>query len=443
MTTVVLVKRELYRSAVRSAASVLLSSSLVSCGGGGGISDSDIASAPAIKAQPASVTVSELQGASFSVTATGAAPLSYQWLRNGTPIPSATSATFAIFSAPAFDHAARYSVVVRNSVGSVTSTEAVLTQELPMFLLGGQSNMEGNIDMPLFQQLLADLADTSIADLNASLAERIRYWHQVPNNGYANYGYSAKMASYEASELIRLKAAGLIGTNLTTPNPKVLCAWNESSLTPLNATPAASLNTRCAPSFGPELVLGQSLAKAGYSSTSLIKVAYGGTNLYADWRSPLMGGTPSSKALYAKLRARIQSLKSNPASVNPACKTRTCQWSAFVWFQGEADAETAFAPQYEENLKKFIADVRADVGSPNLPVVIVQIGAWAQSLNQNKGKVVATAQTAVVSADKYASIVNTADLSGFFHYDPAAQLIIGERVALAVQSLLAEAPAPK
>ena len=74
---------------------------------------------------------------------------------------------------------------------------------------------------------------------------------------------------------------------------------------------------------------------------------------------------------------------------------------------------------------------------------IVQIGSWAQSLNYGKGVAVSNAQTAVVKADKYARIVNTADLNGFYHYDPAAQLIIGERVALAVQSLLAAAPAAR
>ena len=158
-----------------------------------------------------------------------------------------------------------------------------------------------------------------------------------------------------------------------------------------------------------------------------------------------MGGTPSTRELYAKLRERIQSLNTSPASVNSACTSRKCKWSAFIWFQGEADADADDASRaaYKENLKKFIANVRADTGSPNLPVVIVQIGAWAQSLKGNKGVVVADAQTAVVNEDVNTRIVNTADLSGFFHYDPAAQFIIGERISLAVQSLLAATPAAK
>ncbi len=297
--------------------------------------------------------------------------------------------------------------------------------------------MEGNVDTTLFQGLLADLASAANTDIKARLAERIRYWHKDTNNGYAGYGYSAPMAAFEATELIRLNASGLVGANLTTANAKVLCAMNTVAVAPLSAN--------CGSPYGPELVFGQALSKAGYSSTSMIKVAKGGTNLYANWRSPLSGGTVGY--LYTQLRTRIQSLKSDPASVNPSCKTRACQWSAFVWFQGEADSDnnpersSANADAYEQNLKNFIADVRKDAGLPTLPVVIVQTGAWAQSLAY--GKTVAAAQISVVNADRYARIVTTSDLSGFYHYDSAAQLIIGERVALAVQSLGAAVAPPK
>ena len=403
---------------------------LAGCGGG------ESASAPTITAQPTSTTVLEQQPASFSVTATGTAPLSYEWRRNGTPIAGATSATLAITAALAADHGARYSAVVTNSAGSVASTDAVLTQELPMFLLAGQSNMEGNVDATLFQNILADLASAANTDIKARLAERIRYWHKDTNNGYAGYGYTPEMAAFEASELVRLNAAGLVGADLTVPNTKVLCAWNAAAVSPLFVS---SLPTRCGGAFGPELVFGQALSKAGYSSTSLIKVAHGGTTLYVDWRSPLSGGTVGP--LYTELRARIQSLKSAPASVNPSCKAQGCRWSAFVWFQGENDSfASANGLSYEQNLKNLIADVRSDAGSPTLPVVIVQTGGWAQSLPF--GKNVAAAQKAVVDADRYARLVNTSDLSKFYHYDPAAQLIIGDRIALAVKALLAAATAP-
>lgn len=424
---------------------------LVGCGG----SDSDgdgksepaaVITAPAITAQPANITVTELQPASFSVIATGGSPLTYQWRRNGVTVAGATSATLVIKSAVAADHNAKYSAVVTNSAGAVTSTEAVLTEELPMFLMAGQSNMEGNVDDTLFKSLLAELASGASTDtIKRNLAELIKVWTVVPGR---DYGYSSAMAALEASELVRLYTAGLVGANLTTPNPKVFCSWNEFAIIPLTSIPDGP-RPRCSNTAGPELVFGQALSKAGYSTTSLIKVAYGGTTLYEDWRSPSAGGTPGPKDLYAKLRTRIQSLNKTPSSVNPSCANRTCKWSALVWFQGEQDTfNESYSLAYEQNLKNFLVDVRKDVGSPNLPVVIVQIGSWAQSItagvkNTASGKNVADAQTAVVKADKYARIVNTSDLNGFYHYDPASQLIIGERVSLAVKSLLDAAPAPK
>src|SRR5947208_13522052 len=50
--------------------------------------------APAITTQPASQTVSAGQTATFTVAATGTAPLSYQWQKNGTAIGAATAASY-------------------------------------------------------------------------------------------------------------------------------------------------------------------------------------------------------------------------------------------------------------------------------------------------------------------------------------------------------------
>src|SRR5213076_1310018 len=77
--------------------------------------------APTITAQPASQTVSVGQTATFTVAATGTAPLSYQWQKNGTVIGAATAATTAAYNGNQF------TVVVSNAAGSVTSTAASLT----------------------------------------------------------------------------------------------------------------------------------------------------------------------------------------------------------------------------------------------------------------------------------------------------------------------------
>jgi hypothetical protein len=75
---------------------------------------------------PTDQTVTESSTATFRVTVDGIPPFSYQWLRDGVPIPGATSATYS-FSAARADDGHQYSVRVANDCGSVTSQTATLT----------------------------------------------------------------------------------------------------------------------------------------------------------------------------------------------------------------------------------------------------------------------------------------------------------------------------
>jgi alpha-tubulin suppressor-like RCC1 family protein len=88
---------------------------------------------PVITAQPQSLTLDAGQTATFSVTATGTAPLAYQWQRASGPqgtfanIAGATAATYTIAAVGAGDNGARFRAVVTNVAGTATSTEAALT----------------------------------------------------------------------------------------------------------------------------------------------------------------------------------------------------------------------------------------------------------------------------------------------------------------------------
>jgi glucose/arabinose dehydrogenase len=82
--------------------------------------------APTISTQLANLTVSAGQTASFTVAASGTAPLSYQWQRNGVNIAGATSPTYS-FTTTAADNGAAFRAVVSNASGSATSNAALLT----------------------------------------------------------------------------------------------------------------------------------------------------------------------------------------------------------------------------------------------------------------------------------------------------------------------------
>ena len=82
--------------------------------------------APAITQQPASQTVTAGQPATFSVAATGTAPLSYQWYMNGAAVGT-DSSTFTIAQAAANQSGAQIYANISNSVGTTKSSTVSLT----------------------------------------------------------------------------------------------------------------------------------------------------------------------------------------------------------------------------------------------------------------------------------------------------------------------------
>ena len=96
----------------------------------GSITVTSLIAPPVITQQPASITVTQGQAASFSVTASSTVPLGYQWIfcsqLNCTNLPGATSSTLTLNNVqPA--NAGSYLVVITNAYGSITSSPALLT----------------------------------------------------------------------------------------------------------------------------------------------------------------------------------------------------------------------------------------------------------------------------------------------------------------------------
>lgn len=127
-----------------------LTLALTACGGGGGGSPAPgpaPVQAAAIAGQPLATTMTAGQSATFTVTATGDA-LSYQWQRDGKDIAGATASSYVLNNVQASDDGASFTVVVRNSAGSVTSAAAVLkvTAARGLSLLAGATGGPGNLD---------------------------------------------------------------------------------------------------------------------------------------------------------------------------------------------------------------------------------------------------------------------------------------------------------
>lgn len=86
-----------------------------------------VATAPVISTQPLSATAVVGGTATFSVAAAGSDTLNYQWLRNGTAIAGANTASYTTPVLALSDNGATYAVTVSNALGSVTSASVSLS----------------------------------------------------------------------------------------------------------------------------------------------------------------------------------------------------------------------------------------------------------------------------------------------------------------------------
>lgn len=105
-----------------------------------------VATAPVITVQPADQTADIGKSVTFSVTATGSAPITYQWSRGHGSIVGGTGATYTISNVQLSDDDG-YWVKVTNSAGSVTSRAASLSvNQAPIFFFqpGDATTFDGS-----------------------------------------------------------------------------------------------------------------------------------------------------------------------------------------------------------------------------------------------------------------------------------------------------------
>ncbi|MDQ2800985.1 MAG: sialate O-acetylesterase [Armatimonadota bacterium] len=112
--------------------------------------------------------------------------------------------------------------------------------------------------------------------------------------------------------------------------------------------------------------LGLAFAKSLSSGApiGLIPSAHGGTSM-AQWDPALKG--EGSGSLYGATLSRVQSVGGKVAGI--------------LWYQGESDANPSDLALYQERMTKLVQSFRQDLGQPDLPFYIVQLGRFAYPAN--------------------------------------------------------------
>lgn len=156
--------------------------------------------------------------------------------------------------------------------------------------------------------------------------------------------------------------------------------------------------------IGPELMFGTIMGERYDEPVLLIKVAWGGKDVFCDFRSP-GAGPPTGDAAqllererakgnerevgltYRKMIAEIRTTLENLEEVVPGYAGQGYELAGMAWFQGWNDycrwrEAPGIIDAYPRNLAAMIRDLRADLGAPEMPVVIGEMGVGGREFEE-------------------------------------------------------------
>jgi alpha-galactosidase len=197
--------------------------------------------------------------------------------------------------------------------------------------------------------------------------------------------------------------------------------------------------------IGPELQFGHVVGERYDEPVLLIKTAWGGRSLYRDFRSPSAGMPEQAvldkmladaqkrkpetkmdditKPFGASYRAMLQEVNDTLANLKthfPEYDGGGYELAGFIWFQGWNDMiNDSYTAEYAANMAHFIRDVRKDFKSPRLPFVIGQMGVDGKNANPKTQKF-KDAQAAVMDLDEFKGNVALVKTDQYWDYDAEA-----------------------
>ncbi|MCF7732535.1 MAG: Ig-like domain repeat protein [Akkermansiaceae bacterium] len=355
---------------------------------------------------------------------------------------------------------ARYEGDLNNSPATPTAPLDVSVRpragngKLKVFILSGQSNMEGAGKVDLGGNPDTESKDPNIIGGLGSLRAMVvnnpaRYgWLVDPAHpvSYAGFKGGENLPGWVASDHVWISYWGGEGGN---PDPKAPTVERK------NGPLTVGFGGQCGMPegyIGPEFGFGKSLGNAIADPVLLIKVSWGGRSLAGDFRPPSSGGTLGFS--YKLLVEKVHEVLNNLQKYAPNYQGNGYEITGFGWHQGWNDRINAdYTAQYETNLTNLIKDLRAEFGAPKMRFVIGATGMGDANLDPTAVALIA-AQTAVSDPAKhpeFAGTVATVDTRAFdygvnspsppngyhWNFNGESYFHIGEAMGMAMMELLA------
>jgi len=275
-------------------------------------------------------------------------------------------------------------VLVAAAAGALfTSGIPAQADTVKVFILAGQSNMEGKVQNPLLDHQSTDRQTQSLFAHLRSGDEWIErddvFIKFLERHGPLTIGYGSRGRTG-----VELEFGTVLGNNLQQPVLLIKAAWGGHSLVKLFRSPSAGLP--------PDEQLQEELTKAQD------RVRKRNDNNKRDDPLPTMADIKSAYgSSYRNMLQEVRDSFENYGELFDDLEDKQLELAGFVWFQGWNDQYGGAEQEYESNMKLFIEDLRKDLDAPDLPVVIGVMGQNGSKPAKGAMKTIQAAQLAMPS----------------------------------------------
>jgi hypothetical protein len=190
-----------------------------------------------------------------------------------------------------------------------------------------------------------------------------------------------------------------------------------------------NFNKKSKGGFGPEIGMVRTLATKETRPLAVIKTAFSGTSVAADWNVGLPGKADACyRAMIDETKAAIAAAKAKDITLRPR---------AFVWVQGESDANAKDAPVYVASLSAMLRRLRADLNAHDMILLLGVNTRFGNGKNAFMPQVI-EAQKEIAATLPRARYVDTTGAEtlppSHTHFTAVGTLEIGRRYAEALLS---------